>query len=308
MTTYDRPTMILAIALALFLWAYVRVAQELPSTRHLTLEVTIENNGRHSNLSYAITPNNHLDVIVKGQKELLDNLTSDGVGVMVDVGEIDAPGSTNVPVRVRLPHGIELAGKAPSVTVIAKALQQRQFRVVVAFLTAPPAGSMVGEYLVDPAIVTVQGTKEVLDQVHHVIALINPDELLGAAATCVPRPVDAAGERVLDAGVLTSSVKVRMASLTGELVTRQVAVHPPHLTNLPPHLQVTVDKISPDYVTLRGNSAQIDNQPAFLETSPLDVHDVTSDATRSAPLNVPQGMTVIEGPRINVMLHVQPHY
>lgn len=305
MTHYDRPTLILAIILACFLWTYVRVAQENRVTR-IIRDVQIQMSGKGATLAYTLSPVDHVEITIKGPADLVNNVSRDEVEASIDVAGIANAGTTSVPVRVRVPRGITLVGKPSNVAVITDTLKQKMLPVKVAFLAIPSPGATVGEYLVEPTLVAVQGTPEVLKQVTRVIVLIDPNEPPGAGSTYIPRAVNSSGERVVDASVLQSSVKVRMASLTGEQVTRTVAVRPPNPVNPPPGYTVTVGKIQPDVVTLSGESSTLDRQPAYLETGQLDVHTVTRDTTLLVKLRVPTGLKIVEGPQVNVDLHVQP--
>ena len=305
MTQYDRPTLILAVVLALFLWAYVRVAQEIHITR-IIRDVKIQMSGQNASLAYTLTPQDRIDVAIKGPADLVNNISRDEIEARIDVTGITTDGKVSVPVQVQTPRGVSLVTKVPNITVSTDTLKQKMFPLKVAFLTIPPAGATVGEYLVEPAIVAVQGTPEVLQQVARVIVLIDPNETFEPGNTYLPRAVNASGERVVDASVLQSSVKVRMASLTGELVTRTVAVRPPKPVNPAPGYVVSVSKIFPDVVTLSGAASTLDRQPAYLETGPIDIHTVTRDTTLTIRLHVPVGLKIVEGSEVNVDLHAQP--
>lgn len=305
----ERGTLIIAIVLALFLWTSVRMSREVPDSQRILRGVPISVVEKpNANLSYDLTSGDHVDISVKGPDRYIYTLNSEQVKAQVDLSVIRSSGQYKMPVSIQgLPRTVKLDGRAPEVTVTFVELEQQSFPVTIGFIKQPPAGTTVGEYLVQPSTVTIEGTKDALSRVKYVTVAVDPTVPMRSETGVIPHAVDGAGELVKEASILSvSTIKVRMASLTGEHVTRMVAVRQPELKNLPRRYSISVAKVRPDEVTLSGDSALLGAQPAYLETDPIDVRHVSKDTTVTVRLRVPRGLTVVEGPEVRVDLEVHP--
>ncbi len=301
----ERATLILAIGIALFLWVYVRVVQESPELTRTFREVPVIMDGSPAaGLEARLHEKSRtVDITVRGQKERVDGLSAGEIKVRTDVSGISDTNTHYAPVKVSLPDGVKLAGNPPTVTVIVTALVRQTFPVQVSFITAPPTGTTIGEYVLEPETVTVDGTKAALEGVHAVILPVDPSEPMSHAQEIPPRPVGDDGERVSDVRVLTPTVRVRMSSFTGLPPTRPMAVHPPVLLDVPPHLMIT-PHLRPDAVTVHGDPALFNGLPAYLECTPLSVAGIRQSRTVTAHLKVPHGLTVVEGATVHLDLDV----
>ncbi|HEY3378695.1 MAG TPA: CdaR family protein [Armatimonadota bacterium] len=306
MSQMDRVTLIIAVALGVFLWAYVRVAHDTPESTRIIRDVPVQLEGK-SPSGYASklhAEDQTIDVEIKGVAERVSAVTRDEVVVRLNVSGVTKSQAVLTPMVV-LPRDIRVA-RAPKVTLITYALRQQTFPVKVAFIAQPPPGTMVGEYLVQPATVTVEGSAEALDQVKYVTVRVDPGEPLTSEREVVPHVVDIDGERITDVHVLTSSVKLRMVSLTGKKTTRQVAVGAPELHNMPRGYTVRVTRITPAVVTLNGDGSLLDRVQGFVSTDAVDVRDMRKNMTMTVRLHPPKGLSVVEGLSVQVDLDVQP--
>jgi len=304
MSNTELTTRILAIALALFLWAYVRIVHETPDAQRIIQNVPVTITGKPAAglMSQLHVDNRTIDVRIRGPLERINGVDANEVKAQVDVSAVNREGTRRLPVNLVLPAGVYKAQQPADVTIITRALTQQKFPVTVSFITSPPPGTSVGEYLIQPSTVTVEGPQEVVEKVKYVTISIDPSEPMHAKRTLIPRARSIDGDLLEDVHLLESAVDVRLASMTGQQVTREVAVRPPDLHNPPRRFTVTAVKVRPDVVTLSGESAVLDKQPAYLETDPLDVHAVTRDMTVTAHIRVPRGVTIVEGSDVRVDL------
>ncbi|HEX2951641.1 MAG TPA: CdaR family protein [Armatimonadota bacterium] len=308
MTRTDRVSLIIAIALAFFLWAYVRLTHTAPEVTRVIQHVNVSIDGQApSGFACLLHDENRvIDIAVKGPSERVSSLSQEDITVKVDVRRVNAGKSTLTP-RVFLPKGIRLAREPQAITVIAYPLKQKTLPVSIAFIAQPPPGTTVGEYVVQPNSVTVEGSDEALQQVKYVTVRIDPNLPMTIEHSVVPRVVNADGEVVDNARVLNvSTVGVRMATLTGEQTSRQVAVGQPVLKNIRRGYMVRVLRIRPSVVTLSGGGALLDRLQGFVDTDPINAQNITSDTTCTVSLHVPRGLTAVEGSTVRVDLEVQP--
>ncbi|MHB9133294.1 MAG: CdaR family protein [Armatimonadota bacterium] len=308
MNSTERTTLIIAVVLALFLWAYVRITQTPEEHRTIrSVPVTIAGTAVGGLAVSLYDKDAALNIDIIGPAERVSNVSREDVRAEVDIsGVTDVQHKKPLPVKVSgLPKGVRVANSGLKVPINVVPLEQRSFPVQVGFITQPPPGTTVGEYRISPAIVTVEGSHQELETVKYVTVQVDPSQPLTAEQPVVPQAVNKKGEWVKDVRILTSAVKVGMASLTGEQTVRPVAVRLPVLRNMPRRFTVTA-RVRPDTVTLSGNAALLAQQPAYVETEPIDVSALRRDTTRTVRLRVPHGLTVVEGAEVRVDLQVHP--
>lgn len=300
----ETTTRILAIILAVFLWAYVHLTQNAPEINRTIADVPVKVT-TPAGYSWELKPgDNTVDVYIKGPADVVNSILREDIHATVDATISKPHTETRLPVRVTLPRGAHFAGRLPTVTVTTVPLARKSFPVAIAFTALPAAGTVVGDYLVDPSLVTVEGPQELLEQINQVVVRLDPTELLTTERDFVPRAVNAEGERVSGVVVLSSTIKVSMGSLTTPNRSRQLAVRPPDLTGQPHGRRIAIAEINPDVVTISGDPSALDQLKGYLECESLSVHDVEEDTIRTVRLRVPDGLTVAGAKSIRVHLTV----
>jgi YbbR domain-containing protein len=298
----DLSTRILALALALFLWGYVRMTHSTLETRQFA-GVPIDPRPAAAGWT-AVPREGTVTLSVRGTPDVLARIRPEELVAVVDPSGIMRADTVLLPVRVNLPEPAMLTPTTVSVSV--QPLKQRTLPVRVSFLSAPQPGTTVGEYVLLPTDVALEGPADALDSVKYVTVLIDPSESLTEARDFVPKAVNAVGERVTDVKVLTSTVRVHQASLTGEHTTRPFAVRAPSLINPPRGWRIAVARVAPEKLTLSGDAATLNRLDAYLDTEPVDVSDVRRDGTRDVRVKVPRGVSVVGTPFVRVDLEARP--
>ncbi len=162
MNNSELMTRILAIALALFLWAYVRVQHDMPDVQRDIQNVPVQLEGKPpAGLAPQLRDEDRtITVQIKGPADRVNGVVIDDVKAKVDCTSINDEGTARLRVKVFLPNGVHLAQPPQDVTVITRKLAQKKFPVIISFLPSPSTGSTIGEYLIDPSTVTVEGPAE----------------------------------------------------------------------------------------------------------------------------------------------------
>ncbi len=288
---------ILAIALALFTWAYVRVThgdatRVLPSIP-IKVEVAPGMNAALHDYTLAI--------MVKGPSDLVNNIVREDVIATVDARNIDQKETRQLPVNVKLPPGVELAQNI-LVSVTVTPLKRIKMPVTASFIVAPNPGASIGDFNIKPTEVEVEGSVEALAKVKYLTVRLNPNIALVTERALNIYATNQEGERVDGVTVQTPTALVSMASLTGDKNTRQVAVRLPELKNPQTAYLVNVKSMTPDQVTVSGDPAALDRLEGYLSTESIDVRTVTQDVSRTVRLQVPPGVTVVGDSEIRVNL------
>ncbi|MEI7834261.1 MAG: CdaR family protein [bacterium] len=289
---------ILAIVLALFTWAYVKVTHG-DATRIIS-SIPISKVEVAPGMNAALHEYT-LEIMVKGPSDLVNNIIRETVIATVDASNITQTETRQLPVNVKLPTGVELAQKI-TVSVTVTPLKKIKMPVTVSFIAAPNPGASIGVFNIEPAEVEVAGSEEALAKMKYVTVRLDPNVPLVAKRALNLYALTQEGERVDGVTVQTPTALVSMASLTGDKNTRQVAVRVPELKNTPSTYLVIVKSMTPDQVTVSGDPATLDRLEGYISTESIDVRTVTQDVSRTVRLQVPQGVTVVGDSEIRVNL------
>lgn len=295
---------ILAIVLALCVWAYVRVSQDSPNTTRTIRDVPVRVMTA-TGWGYLLHQNT-VTVTVRGPAERVNSILRSELDARINLSTVQSRiVNAGRAIDVTLPDGTRLS-QPVMVKVTTYKLETRTFTITPAFITIPPPGTTIGEYEITPREIAVVGSPAAISQVRFVHVLIDPTVRMSSARDLIPHPVNADGERVSDVVMTVSTVKVRMLSLTGQPTTRRVAVGEPALINLPRGYIVRVSAIRPKEVTVSGEPSALERLPAFLDTDPIDVNNVRRDTTRTIRLRLPRDVQVVEGQTVRVDLEAHP--
>ncbi len=258
----------------------VRILQVIPAAvtvrlepmRQETFAVRVELEGTppvgYINRSPRVSPET---VAVKGADPLVRQVRS-----AVAVVRLESARSTivqNLPVRLLDAQGNPVSGltvEPELVTVevpIEQVLVQRQVSVIASVTGDPAPGYWVQSIMVDPAIVTVVGTKEAVENINNLRTEPIPVDGLTSTQVRNARLILPDGVTVL--GQPTVSVRLAIAPTTG---TRTFLVAP-SVINLGPGLKAQVD---PFEVTVSGPV------PVLANTDPQSI-SVTVDAAGLGP-------------------------
>jgi YbbR domain-containing protein len=308
MTKTEFTTLIIAVILSLFFWAYFRLSRGGVEETFVVSDVPVRVTQVAGIVPQVDGGSATVEVTVKGPVSALRKVGRDSIIARLQTDVLQVGETKRLPVIVEakdLP-GVTFTAQPSTVKVHAAPLRLQQFAVDVSFIASPPPGASVGDYIVSPTKVMVEGTDEVLGRVKYVTVSVDPNLPLTVPVTLVPQPVDADGERVEGTTVKDSTVSVAIASLTGEHATRQLAVRAPALSAGPVGLSVRVVAVKPDVVTVIGPTKALDRLGGYIETEPLDVGSVRKDITRTLHLKLPPGLAVVEGADVRVSLEVRP--
>ena len=160
MDSSELTTRILAIALALFLWTYVHMLHETPDVQRTIqgVPVTLQGEPAAGLMPELHEENRTITVQIKGPADRVNSVLIDEVKAHVDVSALKNPGPNVSRCVIDAAAGVRCCRSFRSdVTVITRSLTQKDFPVMVSFIASPPPGSTVGEYLIEPSTVTVEG-------------------------------------------------------------------------------------------------------------------------------------------------------
>ena len=89
MNNIDRPTLILAFVLAIFLWVYVRVSQETPTESRVIYGIPVVMEGKVPGIKTSLHPDTRtVNLTITGRPKAVYSVSPDRIKAKVDVSGI----------------------------------------------------------------------------------------------------------------------------------------------------------------------------------------------------------------------------
>jgi len=218
MSHRDKISLLISFILALILWGYAKV-EILPNDRTRVIErvpvilIGESTKGYTTSLTNESSP---VSIKVRGPIEMVNNLTVDDIKITVSRENItDAETKVQLSNKnIELPYEELTVISPPHVILNTQKLEQVTMPVVVSFVSEPPPGSVVGQYVIKPSEVTVEGVKKGIEKLAYVQVRIDPNKRLDNKTDLKVYAVDADGELITDVRVSTPTVTVKMVTQT----------------------------------------------------------------------------------------------
>ena len=294
---------IICLLLALILWIYVMEAEnpnwevtveDVPLKLTGTDEIEMQND--LTVYSYSVRT---VNVVVRGRKRDVENITADDINVYADVSSITKAGDYELGIVVTTPEDTEMTERSQSTVTVSVDKRERKNVPVT-----PKFGSLILEdqYKQERTVVslqeiTVTGPSRYLDAIDHAEAVI-PDlgRVTGSVtATCPLQLVD------VDGGVVSSQfVTMSNTEATVQVqisMTKSVPVEIVFARGLYDDENVSV-KASPETVTIKGDATAVREIDHITVT--LDEKDIYGDGTITTSFTLPEGVECPDGNFIDV--------
>lgn len=280
--------LLLAIALAFALWAYVMLRNNPEVTVPLRAR-PVEPRGLAGG-AVLMTTLPAVDITVAGPQVLIDAPTRPIVAY-VDLSGVPIASGQRLPIKVDLPRGVGLVNVNPNEVVLdLEPLVTAEF--VVTMVSIPlPAGVSMQQPLIEPRMVSVSGARSTLAQIERVV--VRPD--LGGdpndrVRITRPIPLSATGQEVTGPK-LTIEPNAIKVTLPGRTVQSQKTVPVRYTIKGQPYpgYQIGSIQTTPALVNIVGEPEVLQTISA-LETEPLDITDRRQTLVQTVPLKIPAGV------------------
>lgn len=293
---------LLSLLTALVIWGTVQTQTDPLVTRRKTLKVVPV--GVPKNLAPVSIEPPEVTLTLAGRLSAFDRLSSHSPRLIADLSQATVGPYNAILQPDDLPTGLQIREMPRSTAVIELDEVATTSKPVYVELRGRPAqGFAVNSWQVRPNEVTVEGPSSLLLRVDRVVAEVDVSgrsTTLSAAVTAGVRDA---------ANVLLSGVTVKPPTVTVTVFLRQVNSKTvpivPILTDSPAGLEVTSVVVSPSVVTLEGPATVLSGIDS-VQTSPLDVRQISGRGTLSAVLRVPPGCNVLGASSVRVTITVRP--
>lgn len=294
---------ILSVAVAVALW-YMVAADRNPQTDR-TLSVELRARGLPAGLVVVgTTP--RVEVKVRGPRSAVGELNPEGVEAYVDLTQVTEAGEYRLPVRVRVPQGMRVVSVQPDEVVVGvDVVARRQVPVEVVLQGTPAPGAVLGQPSVQPAQVTVQGPRSLVQQVQRAWVAVDVTGLRSSLTQSLRvRVEDQTGAELPLVAAQPQNVQVTVPVGEGVLV-RTVPVVPTVAGRPRPGLSVALLEASPSVVTVRGPQDAVLSLSVLL-TEPVDVSTLEGEVRRVVRLRLPPRVRADGGAAVSVRVVVLP--
>ncbi|MER3457075.1 MAG: hypothetical protein C4304_09410 [candidate division GAL15 bacterium] len=294
---------VLSLAVAVALW-YMVAANRNPQVER-TVVLELRTRGLSPGLMLLSLPS-RVEARVRGPRSAVAELNTDGLEAYVELWQVTEPGEYRVPVRVRTPPGLRLLGVQPEEVVVGvDAVARRQVPVEVVLQGRPAPGTVLGPPTVQPARVTVQGPRSLVQQVQRAWVALDVTGLRTSLTQSLRVRVEDQNGAELQ-GISTQPPQVQVSLPVAEGVLARTVPVVPTVTGRPaPGLSVALLEATPSAVVVRGPQGAVANLSVLL-TEPVDVSAVEGEVRRIVRLRVPPRVQVDGGASVSVRVAVLP--
>lgn len=283
----DNIAKLTALITAIVLWFIVMNEQNPPADATYSVPLHV----RNVQAEHFITNNNEsVEVVVRGPRSIVGSASADEFYAYIDMAQMPT-GNHKVKVHVVIPSGLELIGVTPDkcdVTLDKMITEKR--KVELSYSGLATEGVKVDEVKMDVEEVALDGASLVLGRVAKVIAHIDlAKKEQDFSEEAALKAVDSEGQEVTGLTITPSksTIKGKVISVP---VNKTVDVNFQMVGDMPPGLALKSIKADIDRIVISGYRPNLENITA-LNTEPLDLSNITDNATVQLRVILPEGIT-----------------
>ncbi|MEX1248695.1 MAG: CdaR family protein [Anaerolineales bacterium] len=304
-------TLLLALAIAFAVWISAVVAADPNEERDFPTPLALQVRGLGPGL--VLLGNLPTDTLLRlsAPVSLWDRLTSraDTVEVFIDVTGLES-GEHTVPIEVDSELGpFRVVQVLPSeVNIQLEPLVVRQLEIEPQVQGTPALGFELHDATVTPAMATVSGPANLVNQMVRLVARLNVNDARQTLTSTVDiQALDGSGSVLsgLTIDPAQADIEQTIAQAGGY---RDIAVNVETVGQPAGGFRVTSISVDPPIVTLFSTDTQIvAGVPGFVSTEPLDLSSAKEDIVARLALILPQGVIIVGGQQnVEVSVGIAP--
>jgi len=294
---------LLAVLVACIVW-FLATGEVNPTVPYTFSGVPVNLENLEPGLTVIETEPKTVDVKVEGPRQTIERLDRSDFSVTADLRGV-GEGWQMVSMSVQVPPGVEIARVEPrQLRVRVDSLQEKQVPVKVEVTGELTAQYERGELIVKPTDVLVSGPSQKLEDVDHVVGMVDIGGATEDIVKAVPvKPVNGAGEEVGD--VALRPVVVDIVIPITKLPPSQIVPVRVVLKGEPAEgYRLARVECRPRRVTVRAPQEVLDSIGS-IETAPVDIQGTTENRRQSVGLVVPGDVVSVDPQVVTVTAFIE---
>ena len=302
-------TLLLSFALALVIWINAMQVEDPTIKRALQIPATFI--GIPENVTRMMPADDNLTVLItyEGPSSIVTTLSQDDFSAIIDLSNTPLGEEVAVPIDIQSKNTeVTLETPIPElVTVLLEKLVTRAIDVELEVRGEVARGHMMGEPLVDPAVIFVTGIESDVERLDfaRVTVFLNNDTQPRIES---PQPLfyNRQGRVASVSSLQLSTDQVRVtipvnesADFANKVITADI------IGQVAPGYRVLGVTIEPSSILVTGRPTQL-AQSFRVETEPIDITGLTETFEAKVSLLLPEGITLDSVTEITVSVQIEP--
>lgn len=302
------PTFLTAFVLALVVWIIAVTGADPSVEKAYPSDVPIEIIGQSTDLVISSTIPDSVALTLRAPNSVWSSLINQKAPVraILDLTGMGV-GAHTVPIQIEIGvKPVEVVLYSPrSVEIKLEKLASSQFEIKAVTVGSVTIGYQVGTPEIDQTVATVSGASSLVSQVAEIRAQINVDGKTADFTQAIAlKAYDEFGVEVKNVTISPEKVQVKQ-SITQLGGFKNVVVKVVTEGQVAMGYKLTSIQVNPPTVTVYStDTALIDALPGYIETDPINLTGLKDDINQDVNLRLPDGVTVVGDPTVNVQVSI----
>jgi YbbR domain-containing protein len=299
-------SMLLALLMALAVWIVATLEENPVQEEDLSTAVEINVVGLGPGLIITNDYPKTTRVRLRAQQDTWASLSNEDVSVTADLSGLGA-GTHQVQLKSEIDNqqAARVSLMNPqAVRFVLEERDQREMPVQIHTQGQLPEGFQAGDLVQGQSVVTVEGPKSKVLLISEVRATVSiEDQRSNIEQTADLHALDKDGNEVEDVMITPDRVAVSIP-ITQRANYRDFPVIVQQMGQTPPGYYLSSMEVTPQFVTVKGDPAVINEMQPYINTDPIDLTGRTDDFIVELPLELPAGVTVSGSPTVKVLVTI----
>ena len=298
-------TLLLALVLAVFIWATAVRANDPVETS--TLEVTVEVVGRPADTEVVGRPPESVLITIQGPLSALEQISPADFNATIDLSDVPY-GEAVVPIQIGGGQElVEVLSVFPETAQLQlEQIVTRDIPVVLQVRGEVARGHRIGDERVEPDAIRVSGPADRVDQLEEARVIVFVDNAREDISE-LRRPTfyDTQGDVASVIGLTLSPSEVEVIVPVIELAgfaEKPITVN--WVGEPAPGYRLLDVKVEPSSLQVTGAPAELEG--LRVQTEPIDITGLTETATLQAALDLPDGVGLVDIQPLSVTVEIEP--
>jgi len=304
------PSLLIAFIMAVTAWL-TAVSNTDPNEVHIYNQpITVEFRGQDTSLIVNESQGIQIKVTINAPKSVWQQInTNPGlIHAYVDLSGL-SKGAYELPVKVTVnTKPVQVMSTEPSkLQLTLEPLVSTNLPIQLVRRGEPAIGYMAENATMEPGNVNITGPKSLVDQVARIRAVVDLTQARESINTTLRlSSVDINGDPVDGISITPDTVVVNQP-ITPKGGYRNVVVKVVSQGNIANGYRLTnISVVPPNITVFSSDPSQVDRLPGYVETEPILLDNMMTNASIPVDLSLPQGVSLVGNQVVLVMVSIEP--